>query len=128
MSKCYESPSPKPGDMIGLTFASVDVDGDTLRFTMPDESGFVFHHHDECCESVGLEEVIGDPADLAGSPITMAEEVDSSDAAPLDPNDAEWGTFTWTFYKFATVKGYVTFRWYGTSNGYYGESVDMCRF
>jgi len=63
--------------------------------------------------------------DLIGSPITLAEEViHEQDVHPNGVKIPEYqDSFTWTFYKLSTIKGYVTIRWYGNSNGYYSESV-----
>jgi hypothetical protein len=75
--------------------------------------------------SVHLDDIAGQLRDLVGSPITMAEEVSSKDVNPdgLDSKEAE--SFTWTFYKLATVRGYVTLRWFGESSGFYSERVDF---
>ena len=82
------------------------------------EGGVVFSHMQSCCESVEIEDICGDLSDLCGSPIIRAEE-------RTQEGETEYGTETWTFYEFATIKGSVTIRWYGASNGYYSESVDV---
>lgn len=85
---------------------------------------------------VNIEDVCGDLEDLLGSPLVQAEEVcysshddDKSDwpegLDKTDPDDYWDESYTWTFYKFATNKGSVTIRWFGSSNGYYSESVDL---
>lgn len=90
-------------------------------------------HLQDCGESVQLEDVAGSVEDLIGSPITQAEEVSSGgenadDLAPPGYKPPQYrDSWTWTFYKLATVKGYVTLRWLGESNGYYGEGVDFER-
>jgi hypothetical protein len=76
------------------------------------------YHRSDCCESVAIEEIIGDMDDLLGAVLLEAEEV--SEAG--DKSDLE--SSTWTFYKFGTHKGRVTLRWLGSSNGYYSESVE----
>lgn len=114
--------------LLGKTLAAVQpFDDEQIVFLTTEGEKFLMYHSQDCCESVGIESIVGDLQDLVGSPLTLAEEVSSDGVAPKDPDDAKWGSFTWTFYKFATVKGYVDVRWYGTSNGYYSESVDFAR-
>jgi hypothetical protein len=73
---------------------------------------------------VTVEDIVGDLADLVGDPILVAEEA-TSDQNPDGVTKKYQDSFTWTFYKFATRKGYVDIRWYGESNGYYSERVDF---
>ena len=91
---------------------------DNIVFETSDGTCFKYNHWQDCCESVAIEDISGDLNDLIGSPVTMAEETSGN-----NPDAGESGT--WTFYKFATVNGYVTIRWFGESNGYYSESVDL---
>jgi len=116
-------------DLKGKTLASIDgckEGGDEVIFTTIDGIKYRMHHWSDCCESVSIESVVGDLNDLIGSPILLAEESTSDE----NPKDAKivleyQESYTWTFYKLATIKGYVDIRWYGESNGYYSESVDF---
>jgi hypothetical protein len=75
---------------------------------------------------VYLDDVSGDLQDLVGEPILQAEEVNGQIPANFTPDKHE--SYMWTFYKLATRKGYVDLRWFGSSNGYYSESVDFVRW
>jgi hypothetical protein len=74
---------------------------------------------------VDLDAIDGDISDLIGSPIRMAECV-SEEMTQENSGGEYFESGTWTFYKFATEKGYVTLKWRGESNGYYSESVSFC--
>jgi hypothetical protein len=112
-------------NLVGKTLSSITVGGpnggDDVVIETVDGATYRMWHEQDCCENVSVEEVVGDLTDLVGSPILMAEEVSQNDDSQSD------GTGTWTFYKLATAKGYVTIRWYGSSNGYYSESVSFAR-
>ena len=110
--------------LIGKTMVSArQVDNERIEFVDSEGVEYSLYHDDDCCESVYIEDVVGDLQHLVGAPLYMAEEVYSTD----DPKDEEYPdeSFTWTFYKFATVHGYVTIRFYGSSNGYYGETARL---
>ena len=111
-------------EMLGKTLTAVEQSEYEIIFTCDDGAKYRMYHSQDCCEYVYIESIDGELQDLVGSPVTMAEEVSSFDPPPF-PGLYEPESYTWTFYKLATVNGYVTIRWFGSSNGYYGERADV---
>ncbi len=114
-------------ELVGKVFTKVErveYKSRTEALLFHSDNGHVFEqlHDQDCCEEVWIEEIIGDLDDLVGSPIIRATEDTDGDGPALEGSDE---SYTWTFYNIATVKGHVTIRWYGTSNGYYGESARL---
>lgn len=98
---------------------------DEVRFFTECGEEYLFHHDQDCCESVRLEDFEAGHDDFVGATVLSAEEV-SSDGAKSPYEDSDWeDSYTWTFYKIETDKGEIFMRWLGTSNGYYSESVDF---
>ncbi len=104
--------------IIGLTFQKIEQSDEQIIFHTTEGRTFKMFHDQDCCEAVTVEDIAGDLDDLVGTPLVYAEE-----RSQVDPNASESGT--WTFYYFATIKGSVTIRWYGSSNGYYSEDVSL---
>jgi uncharacterized protein YegJ (DUF2314 family) len=113
-------------ELIGKTLTEIQNNFDEIIFTTDNGDQYKMYHSQDCCESVGVEDIIGDLSDLIGSAILEAEEVTSSENPEGIKKDYQ-DSFTWTFYKLGTIKGSVTIRWYGESNGYYSESVEFCK-
>ena len=103
-----------------------EKDSRYIYFILQDGSKVDMYHEQDCCEIVTVEDVCGNPDNLLNSPILMAEEANYHNATPLEKELPEGHySFTWTYYKLATIKGYVTIRWFGSSNGYYSEKVTI---
>lgn len=115
-------------DLLGKILVSVtgEIGGDDIIFVTDSGETYKLYHSQDCYESVSIEDIYGDFEDLIGTPITLAEEA-ISDENPAGVTKTYQDSFTWTFYKLATIKGYVDIRWYGESNGYYSESVDFVK-
>lgn len=113
-------------DLLGKTITKIGEASDELIFYTSDGQRYRQYHQQDCCESVSIEEIIGDLGDLLDSPRLLAEEVSYEGENPEGVKVPEYqDSFTWTFYKLATMKGRVTIRWYRDSNGYYSERVDF---
>ena len=114
-------------DLIGKTLVVIkgtEKGSDYIKFITANGEVFAMYHSQDCCESAWVEDVVGDINDLLNTPIMRASEDTNRDGPPAPNADESW---TWTFYNIATFKGHVTIRWFGTSNGYYSESVDFVK-
>jgi hypothetical protein len=116
--------SAKIEDMVGKVFTRVTggVGDGEMVFENATER-FVFFHSQDCCENVDINDIAGDLQDLCGEPLWIAVEVSGA----TEPDEEHYESYTYTFYKFATRKGYVDVRWLGESNGYYSEGVSLGR-
>ena len=119
-------------DLIGKTIIKIvgmEEGSECIYIYTSDGAVYEMYHEQDCCESVSIDDVCGDVDDLVGVPLLVAEERTSND----NPENVSeeiiryQDSFTWTFYHFATSKGYLDLRWYGESNGYYSESVDFAK-
>jgi len=108
--------------IIGETIVSIENKTDELKFICLSGNTYTMYHDQDCCESVSIDDIVGDLNDLIGEPVLKASE----DTNRNEPKRSEYDeSFTWTFYNISTIKGHVTIKWYGTSNGYYSESVSF---
>ena len=108
--------------LAGKTITSVEgleKGSEKIIFKTSDGKTYKMYHEQECCESVSVEDVCGDIENIIGTPVLFAKESSCGGENNWDES------YTWTFYKIGTVKGWVDIRWYGESNGYYSEKVDF---
>lgn len=112
----------KFSDLLGKTVAAVEgaaKDSGEITFRLTDGSAYRMFHYQDCCESVAVADITGNVSDIIGAEILMADESSNSGET------GDYESYTWTFYKFGTINGYLDIRWLGSSNGYYSESVSF---
>lgn len=100
----------------------INHEDESITFYLDNAKSIRMYHSQDCCESVYIEDINGDLDSLLFKPILQADEKISTNE---DSNSNTDESFTWTFYTLANISSVVDIRWYGSSNGYYSERVDL---
>ena len=106
----------------------ISREDESITFYLDNAKSIRMYHSQDCCESVYIEDINGDLDSLLFKPILQAYEKISTDEdsdSKLDEYGYSDESFTWTFYTLANISSVVVIRWYGSSNGYYSERVDL---
>ena len=108
-------------DLIGKIFVTVQKVEDEVHFIDCTGKGYKLYHGQHCCENVYIESIVGELSDLENVPIINAFQSGSNDYLEVEDGIVR----LWTFYKFATIKGYVDIRFCGETDGPYSIGVDF---
>lgn len=108
--------------LTGQTFTDVLRTDDAILFKRDGQTIFTLMHDQDCCEYVTIDDITGDLKDLENTPILEAKETNQEGKVQ---NSLDSNSCTWSFYDIRTIKGSVTIRFYGESNGYYSETADL---
>lgn len=105
--------------LVGCTFLGMEglKEGSIEVIIRTDRGSLRFHHHQNCCERVSLQDFEG--GILPGGLIHIAQE---------RTGETEWDDFgrtRWTFYTIQSTSGDLDLRFIGKDNGYYSTSVDL---
>lgn len=112
-------------DLLGKVITKIKQSKDytKLIFEVIDGSKYLMYHEQDCCEDVYIDDVVGDFNDIVGYKVLRAYETSNHMYSEV------WDeSHTWTFYSLSTIKGSVTIKWIGSSNGFYSEAVDFIKF
>ncbi len=105
--------------VIGKTPKGVHYDECDFKIIFDDNSELLLHHMQSCCESVYIEDIVGEPTLLIGYPLQVAEERVGG------IEDSDYGILQYTYYTFRNIKESVDIRFCGESNDYYSVDVDV---
>lgn len=111
---------------VGKIFTEIIVPDDKRSITFLTNEGekYLMYHEQDCCEDVLVDDIVGDLDDIKNTEILSAEVVTQNPKnikGHIPKDDSE----TWTFYHIRSIKGTVSIKWWGSSNGYYSEDVKI---
>ena len=109
----------------GQRIVKITKGNNLIRFDT-DQHSYIMQHNQDCCESVSINKIVGDLQSLVGKKIISASDIVGTEK-PAECETPEYHdeSFTWSTFILKAKGIEVKIVWYGTSNGYYSETVNI---